>query len=130
MIRTFAQVFAVWLAAAVIGADTSEVKTWTGWFSDMGCASPRVARGLIGPSNPDCVKRCLDEGATPVFVSEQAKALFEVKDYPSVKDDVGYHVELTGTVDAEAKTIAVQTVKRLSYVGSLCARPKKTAAQK
>jgi hypothetical protein len=92
----------------------------------MQCASPRVARGLIGPNNPDCVKRCLEEGAAPIFISEQAKTLFEVKDYASVKDDVGYHVEVTGAVDEETKTISVQTVKRLSCVGALCARPRKT----
>jgi hypothetical protein len=130
MVRTCLQIFVLWLAASLLGAasDRADTKTatWTGWFSDMQCASPRVARGLIGPNNPDCVKRCLEEGATPVFISEQAKALFEVKDHASVKDDVGYHVEVTGTVDKRAKTISVATVKRLSYVGALCARPKKT----
>lgn len=130
MVRVSALALGVWLVGSPPGAapDTPKAKTttWTGWFSDKGCASPRVARGEIGPNNPDCVKRCLDDGATPVFVSEQARALFEVKDYPSVKNDVGYHVELTGTVDEAAKTISVHAVKRLSYVGALCARQKKT----
>jgi hypothetical protein len=110
-------------------AETTAV-TWTGWFSDKGCAAPRVERGLIGPSNPDCVKRCLDEGATPVFVSEQAKAFYEVKDYAGVKDDLSYRIELTGIVDNEAKTVSVQSVKRLEKVGPMCARPKKTASER
>jgi hypothetical protein len=129
MIRIATLIVAVGLAVPVSGLapDTLDGNsvTWTGWFSDKDCAAPRVARGVIGPNNPDCVKRCLNEGATPVFVSEQAKALFEVRDYPSVKDDVGYHVELTGTVDDKAKTISVHAVKRLKYVGALCAVPKK-----
>ncbi|MPY89714.1 MAG: hypothetical protein GEU99_17555 [Luteitalea sp.] len=112
------------------GADDAKTTTWTGWFSDKGCASPRVANGIIGPNNPDCVKRCLDEGATPVFVSEQAEAVFEVRDYEAVENDVGYHIELTGIVDEAAKTISVRSVKRLSYVGALCALPKRTGAKK
>jgi hypothetical protein len=38
-------------------------------------------------------------------------------------DDVGYHVELTGIVDEEAKTVSVRSVKRLAYVGAMCGRP-------
>jgi hypothetical protein len=113
------------LAAAQTASEP--MTTSTGWFSDKGCAAPRVARGQIGPNNPDCVKRCLDEGAVPVFISEAAKALYEVKDYPSVKDDVGYRVEVTGIVDEQAKTIAVKAVKRLESVGSTCARKPKKA---
>jgi hypothetical protein len=65
------------LAALAVAQNGSEpTTTSSGWFSDKGCAEPRVKRGQIGPNNPDCVKRCLDEGAVPVFISEQAKALF------------------------------------------------------
>jgi hypothetical protein len=133
-VRTFAQIFAVWLAASMGGhaavvTDEASV-TWTGWFSDLGCAAPRVSRGDIGPNNTECVKRCIDDGATPVFISEQAKALFEVRAYPGLKDEVGYYVEVTGTVDEAAKTIAIESVKRLSKVAQMCARPKKNGEQK
>lgn len=117
-------------ARAAADAREPAVKTWTGWFSDLQCAKPRVERGDIGPNNPDCVKRCLKDGATPVFISEQAKALFEVKDYPSVAADVGYHIELTGTLDESGKAISVRSVKRLKYVGALCALPRKAGRKK
>ncbi len=133
MVRVFALTLAIGLAAPTLrAADQSEPKmmTTTGWFSDMQCASPRVAKGTFEPNNPECVKRCLDQGVSPVFISEQAKALFEVKDYPSVKADVGYHVELTGTVDETAKVISVKSVKRLAYVGSMCALPGKANGKK
>lgn len=113
--------------AAAQSAPEPKTTTSTGWFSDKGCAAPKVARGQIGPNNPDCVKRCLDEGAVPVFISEQAKAMFDVKDYATVKDDVGYRVEITGIVDEEAKTITVKSVKRLEAVPVTCARPQKRA---
>jgi hypothetical protein len=130
MTKAVAHVFAAWLAAAIIGPgvdpnENGNTVTWTGWFSDKGCAGPRVARGDIGPNNPDCVKRCLEEGAAPVFVSEQAKAMFEVREYPSVRDDLGYRLEVTGTVDEEAATISVASVKRLEYVGATCSRAKR-----
>jgi hypothetical protein len=104
-------------------AAQSEVRTMTGWLADAQCAGPRVAKGIIAPNNTDCVKRCLDEGRTPVFISEQAKAMYELKDYPTLKQDVGYRLELKGTVDKEGKTLTVTAVKRLSYVGNLCAGP-------
>lgn len=113
--------------AAAQSAPEPKTTTSTGWFSDKGCAAPKVARGQIGPNNPVCVKRCLDEGAVPVFISEQAKAMFDVKDYATVKDDVGYRVEITGIVDEEAKTITVKSVKRLEAVPVTCARPQKKA---
>jgi hypothetical protein len=113
--------------AAAPTASEPKITTSTGWFSDKGCAAPKVARGQIGPNNPVCVKRCLDDGAEPVFVSEQAEALFDVKDYAAVKDVVGYRVEVTGIVDEEAKTITVKSVKRLEEVVTLCYRPKKKA---
>jgi hypothetical protein len=74
-----------------------------------------------------CVKRCLDEGKTPVFVSEQAKAFYEVTNYPTVKEELGWYIELTGTVDAEGKTIAVQSVRRLEEVGPQCGLKKKVS---
>lgn len=106
-------------------AETNPVKL-TGWFSDEGCAKGRVASGVVRPNNPDCVKQCLDKGARAVFISEQGEEMLIVTGYQKIKDDVGYHIEITGTPDAAAKTIAVRTVKRIGdYQGAACARPKK-----
>src|SRR5580692_11153019 len=100
--------------------------TLTGWFSDEGCAKGRVASGEISPNNPECVKQCLDKGARAVFISEQGKEMLIVTGYAKAKDDLGYHIEITGVPDAAAKSISVQTVKRIGeYEGAACARPKK-----
>jgi len=119
--------------AVMIGATSTQgaivevesTTTWTGWFSDMGCAESKVKSGNIGPNGTNCVKKCLNQGATPVFISEQTKAMYEVKDHPRVIEDVGYHVELTGVVNEKANTIAVRSVKRLSEVVQTCALPKR-----
>lgn len=79
----------------------------------------------MGPNGTSCVRKCLSEGTPAVFISEQAKDIFDVKDYPSVKDDVGYRIELTGVVDVAAKSVSVTSVKRLSEVVNTCALPKK-----
>jgi hypothetical protein len=128
MIRT--SVFAIALIVSASSPETAVVEpstapsTWTGWFSDKGCAASKIKSGDISPNGTVCVKKCLNDGATPVFISEQAKAMYEVKDHPSLIDDVGYRVELTGVVDEDAKTISVQSVKRLSEVVQMCGRKK------
>jgi hypothetical protein len=121
----------VMLIAFAFGSSATESRTvtWTGWFSDKGCAAGRVEKGDIGPNGTLCVRKCLEKGETPVFISEQAKAMFEVKDYPQVKDDVGFHIELTGIIDDVGKSIAVTSVTRLSEVGNLCALPRKKPSQ-
>ena len=98
--------------------------TWTGWFSDKQCArvTPDEAPR---PSGTACVKKCLADGSPAVFISEQAKAVYEVRDYPSVADSVGYYVEITGKVNEKAKTVSLTSVKRLSEVTAMCLLPEK-----
>ena len=104
---------------------SSSPVTMTGWFSDERCATRSVKAGYISPNNPQCVTRCLSQGATPVFISEQAKALFVVIGHPTVKDDVGWHVQITGTVGPTGKSIEVSAVKRMAFVGASCALRKR-----
>ena len=99
-------------------------ETWTGWFSDKQCARVRPDEEPR-PNGTACVKKCLDEGSPAVFISEQAKAVYEVRDYASAKDDVGFRVEITGEVDEKAKAVSVKSVKRLSEVTAMCLVPKK-----
>jgi hypothetical protein len=129
MMRRFAYVVGACLVGlGLAGVLRSETKvTWTGWFSDASCSAARATSGILTATNPDCAKRCIEKGEAPVFISEQAKAIFKIKDYPKVIDDLGYHVEVTATVDEAAKTISVREVKRLSYEGAACGRPKKTS---
>jgi hypothetical protein len=106
------------------GDDTVTLK---GWLSDKGCAQSKIdGTGTVTPNGTACVKKCLDEGATPVFVDPKSRTLYQLKNYPTVKEDVGYHLELSGVVDADTKTIMVRTVKRTSEIVNVCALPKKT----
>jgi hypothetical protein len=114
----------VLLAWTTVDAQPRAVQ-WTGWFSDKQCARIRPGE-LPRPNGTACVKKCLDEGAPAVFISEQARAIYEVRGLPSVKDDVGNYLEINGEVDERAKTISVKSVKRLSEVTASCLIPRKT----
>jgi len=114
----------VFLAAAVGTHAGSRTATLTGWFSDKGCASGRTNSGVYTATNPDCARRCIEKGSPVVFIAETEKAIYVVKDYAAAKDDLGYKIEVTATVDDEGKTIAVQSVKRLEAVVLSCSRAK------
>lgn len=114
-------VFCLVLSAAA----APKTATLTGWFADEACAPSRLTAKELGPNNPECTKRCLEEGKAAVFISEQGREILKVKGYAAVKDDLGYHVELTGTLDEASKTLTIQSVKRLEYTGAQCARPRK-----
>lgn len=101
------------------------VTTWTGWFSDQQCAREPKPDETIAPNGTECVKECLLKGSTAVFLSEQTNAIYKVLGHPGVRDDVGYRVEVSATVDEKAKTVSIRSVKRLSEVTAMCLLPKK-----
>jgi hypothetical protein len=122
IVRTAVAAFV--LMATTVGGQQPKVVTWTGWFSDKGCA--RITPGeLPRPNGTACVKKCLDEGSTPVFISEQARDIYTVRGFPSVKENVGYYLEISAAVDEKAKTISVKSTKRLSEVTAACLIPRK-----
>ena len=71
------------------------------------------------------MKRCLGEGATPVFLSEHTNDIYEVRDHATVRADVGFRVEIVAVVDAQAKTVSIRSVKHLEPVTSMCLLPNK-----
>ena len=126
---------AMFAMAALLGpaplVHSQEAKTLkiTGWFADERCAPARLKAEKLGPTNPECSAECIRKGAAAVFLTEE-RSLLIVKDHPGVIDDLGFYVEVTGTLDPAAKVIHVQAVKQLSWQGAACSRPKKPAAAK
>jgi hypothetical protein len=117
---------AVMSAAAVrLPASAPSEHTWTGWFSDEQCAREPKADEAVRPNGTACVKQCLLKGSAPVFLSEQTNAIYRVLDHPSVRDDVGYRVEVVAAVDEKAKTVSIRSVKQLSEVTPMCLLPRK-----
>jgi hypothetical protein len=111
----------LWTGAEPAKAEVAKV---TGWFACEKCTAPRVANGYLRPSNPDCAKECIEKGSEAVFISEQGKELLKVRNYKSVEEDLGYHLEVTGIIDPASKSISIETVKKLAYEGASCSRPR------
>jgi len=114
-------IVALGLGVVTLPAETPKL---TGWFACEKCTAPRVAKGDLRPSNPDCAKQCIDKGSEAVFISEQGKELLKVRNYASVKDDIGFKVEVTGDIDRAAGTISIKTVTKLAEDGPACSRPR------
>ena len=111
--------------AAVLPAGLApRAVTLNGWFSDKGCAAAKIASGDVTPNGTICVRKCLDEGATAVFVDQKAGRMYEVIGYSGVKEDVGFYLEVDATVDEAAKTITIRSTKRLGDVVQMCGRKK------
>lgn len=119
-----AMVGIVMYASVVPAGFAPRAVTLNGWFSDKGCAAAKIASGDITPNGTACVKKCLDEGATPVFVDPKAGRMYDVVGYAAVNDDVGYYLEVEAIVDGKAKTIAIRSTKRLGDVIQMCGRKK------
>jgi len=105
-------------------AESAKTVTWTGWFSDQKCAAPRAQSGTFTATNPDCAKKCLEEGTPAVFIAQDAKVVLKVTGYANVAADLGYRLEVRGTVNEAGDELAVERVTRLEYQGASCGRPK------
>jgi hypothetical protein len=129
MNRTLPYAAAIALASTLLANEppASTALTWTGWFSDLDCATSTTKGGVIAPTNPECAKKCLAKGTAPAFISEQAKGVYAVKGR-DVTDDLGYHVEIQAHVDESARSIEVVSVKRLEHQGASCRRPRKSSS--
>lgn len=118
-------IFLILGSVTATGKAAEKSVTWTGWFSDLKCASARAVKGTFTATNPECARQCIEAGGAAVFISEQAKAIFQVKAYSAVAGDLGYQLEVQGTVDDAANTITIEKVTRLNYEVPACVRPKK-----
>jgi hypothetical protein len=101
---------------------SSKTITSTGFFADQDCVKGRAAHGDFTPNNTECAKQCLAKGSPLVFLDERGKALYTVKGYSDPMGDMGYHLEVTGTLDDDAKTLTIDSVKRLEYMPASCSR--------
>ncbi len=117
------------LALAGDKIEPGKTVTWTGWFSNLDCAVSRAKAGIFTETNPDCAEQSIRKGQPPVFISEQAKAIFLVKDYAGVMEDLGYHMEIQARLSDDAKSLNIVSTKRLEYQGPACSR-RKPAAKK
>jgi len=75
----------VWVCAEPAQADAVKL---SGWFACEKCTASRC-EGRSPSSNPECARVCIDKGSEGVFISEQRKESLMVRNYPSIKEDLG-----------------------------------------
>ena len=109
-----------------IGAWSQSPKDTTihakGWFADDKCATARAKSGVFTAPNPDCARKCLQQGGKIVFIAEQEKAVWTVANPNPERDKPGYYVELSGKMNESGNGINVNSVKPLATAGPACAR--------
>lgn len=72
----------------------------TGYIVDSKCGAQQARAGAEA-----CTKKCLAEGAKPVFVSDKTKAVLPISNPDAVKGHEGHHVTITGAVDNGSLTV-------------------------
>jgi len=80
------------LATAAFAGDNS----MTGWVSDAKCAKN------AGPGKEACAKKCIEAGEKMVFVTDQDRKILNIDNPDALKDHIGHHVNVKGTVKGEA----------------------------
>jgi hypothetical protein len=87
-----------------VAASAADSSSMNGWISDSMCGAKHAGSGMA------CVKKCIDGGMQPVFVSEKDKAVLKIDNPDAVKNYYGNKVKVTGTVDESAKSVHIDSV--------------------
>src|SRR5271155_2821218 len=101
---------AVLCSASAFAADQS-TKPIDGWISDSQCGAMHAGSGGA------CVKKCIGNGAKPVFVDDAKKQVWAIDNPDAVAGHYGHHVAVEGTVDAADKSVHVSSVTMLKDQG-------------
>jgi hypothetical protein len=91
-------------AFSAVSASAADSTSVSGWISDSMCGAKHAGSGAA------CVKKCIEGGMQPVFVSEKDKSVLKIDNPDAVKSYYGSHVKVTGTVDESSKSVHVDTI--------------------
>jgi hypothetical protein len=118
---------ALWMFAALGLAENESGHTTLlqGWLSDEQCARGRASSGIYTGTNPECANECVAKGKKIVFIDPAAKRILLIANQDVAKEHVGDRVEITGSLNPQAKSIHVVSLKMLEKGAAMCARPTK-----
>jgi hypothetical protein len=101
------RIFALLLAAgafSAIAARAADSSSMNGWISDSMCGAKHAGSGAA------CVKKCVEGGMQPVFVSEKDKSVLTIDNPDAVKEYYGSKVMVKGTVGGGGKSVHIDSV--------------------
>ena len=93
-------------ATAFASDEMGKAETVNGWVSDSKCGAKGANAGAAA-----CTKKCLEEGAKVVVVTDSDKKVLEVSNPEALKGHEGHHIAATGHVKGDS--IHVESVKML-----------------
>ena len=94
------------VAVAMASDEMGKAETVNGWVSDSKCGAKGANEGAAA-----CTKKCLDEGAKMVVVTDSDKKVLMVENPDALKGHEGHHIAVTGHVKGDA--IHVESAKML-----------------
>lgn len=92
----------VFVAMLLFAAVACWADQWSGWITDQKCAA---AGKYVGAEH----RKCVESGASVVFVNDADKKIYTVSDPDKVKAHIGEKVTLQGT--AKGDTLEVENVE-------------------
>ena len=96
------------LAAASLSAVQGK-QTFTGTITDNMCARANHSQMQMGPTDAECVTACVSaHGAT--YVLYDGTNVYELSDQKTPEKFASKKVTVTGTLDANTKTIKVDSI--------------------
>lgn len=90
-----------YVAIASAGSEAGKSETVNGWVTDAKCGVKGAHAGA-----EDCAKKCLEKGAKMVVVTDSDQKVLTVDNPDALKEHVGHHVAVTGTVSGESIHVA------------------------
>jgi hypothetical protein len=123
--RCLMALFALGLLAASQRGNSADKTVLRGWLSDEGCARGRAQSGTYTQTNPDCAKECVATGKKIVFIEVEHKRILLIRNQDAARQNIGDQVEITGEVDAGAKTVQIDSLKMIEKGRAMCEAPKK-----
>jgi hypothetical protein len=86
--------------------DMGKSTTVNGWITDAKCGAK-----MAGASGAACAQKCAKAGEKAVIVTDGDQKVLAVDNQDTLKDHVGHHVAVTGTVSGDS--MHVSSVKML-----------------
>jgi hypothetical protein len=97
------------LSVTILAASMASAGSLVGWISDASCGA---GNANASEASRDCAKRCLENGAAPVFVSDGDNKVYKLAGKVSAKEHIQHKVQVTG--DVKGDTITVKEIKKAS----------------
>jgi hypothetical protein len=93
-------------AGFLLAGDAAKAVTTQGFITDSYCGAKNAT--MEGKA---CALKCMEKGAKLVLYSSTDKKTFNLDDQTKAKENVGFEVSVTGTVDEATSSIKVAKIE-------------------